>query len=328
MGREAAVNSFDKAAAALAEDWRSNWDGKQIQRWAEALGQGLVQERQSEVEAYARGIRPNAPPNAPALLVIGMDGGRVQMREKDPTSGSRWREDKVATFTTYLAGDGTPEKPPQPLVTTHVGTMEKAEPFGKLVQVEAERRGLRQADTVLVLGDGGTWIDPLTQREHLCDQRIVDFHHAVEHLYEAARAALGRESPAATALAEQMKSWLHDGPLDRVVDTLRAHAKRVGPPRTDDECEHPRRVLAKAVEYFEKHRAHMDYPRYRKKGWPIGSGVTESGVKQFNKRVKGTEQFWTTRGAESILALRGLWLSQDDRWSRYWTARPAYPKVA
>ena len=42
----------------------------------------------------------------------------------------------------------------------------------------------------------------------------------------------------------------------------------------------------------------MDYPRYRAKGWPVGSGVTEAGVKQFNKRVKGTEQFWTEEGVE------------------------------
>ena len=33
----------------------------------------------------------------------------------------------------------------------------------------------------------------------------------------------------------------------------------------------------------------MDYPTFRRKGWPIGSGVTESAVNQFNKRVKGTE---------------------------------------
>jgi hypothetical protein len=63
---------------------------------------------------------------------------------------------------------------------------------------------------------------------------------------------------------------------------------------------------------------------YRRRGWPIGSGETEAAVKQFNKRIKGTEQFWSTDGVEAILGLRGLWLSQDDRWSRYWENRPAY----
>jgi len=31
---------------------------------------------------------------------------------------------------------------------------------------------------------------------------------------------------------------------------------------------------------------------------------------------------------ESILSLRALWLSQDDRWARYWNTKPAYQKAA
>ena len=68
---------------------------------------------------------------------------------------SRWREDKVCAITSYLPGDGTPEHPPRPLVTTYEATMEKTEAFGRLVRLEAERRGLHQAQTVLVMGDGG-----------------------------------------------------------------------------------------------------------------------------------------------------------------------------
>ena len=47
-------------------------------------------------------------------------------------------------------------------------------------------------------------------------------------------------------------------------------------------------------------------------------------MKQFNKRVKGTEQFWSEAGVETILSLRGTWISQDERWERYWATRPAY----
>jgi len=211
--------------------------------------------------------------------------------------------------------------------------MEKTETFGKLVHVEAERRGMRQASTVLVMGDGGNWIDPLSARERLHDRRIVDFYHAVEHLHEAARAALGKDTPEALALARELKDALWDGRLDEVIATLQTHAERLGAPQP---CDGPpgtreagaRRVLANNVEYFQRHRHHMDYPTFRRKGWPIGSGVTESAVKQFNKRVKGTEQFWSVPGVETILSLRALWLSQDGRWERYWNTRPAYSKAA
>src|SRR3989304_4569192 len=260
VAREGALHSFDQAALALNEDWGTHLDGKQIQRWAEAMGRVVVRRREQEVEAYEQGHRPASPVNASALLVIGMDGGRVQTREKQGENGSRGREDRVSVIPSYLPGDGTPDHPPTPLVTTYVATMEKTEAFGKLVHVEAERRGMRQAATVLVMGDGGNWIDPL--------------------------------------------------------------------PAPGEGGAHPRRGLASNVGYFQTHRHHMDYPTFRRKGWPIGSGVTESAVKQFNKRVKGTEQFWSMPGVESILSLRALWLSQDGRGERYWNTRPAYSKAA
>jgi hypothetical protein len=328
VAREGVLQAFDRAARALNEDWGTHLDGKQVQRWAEGLGAVLTAAREAEVRAFEQGQRPASPANAPALLVIGLDGGRVPTREKSGENGSRWLEDKVGALTSYQPGDGTPAHPPTPLVTTYVATMGATEAFGKLLHVEAERRGLRQATTVLVLGDGGNWIDPLSQREHLHDQRIVDYYHAAEHLYEAARAALGRDTPEAAALAHQLKDALWDGQVEQVIATLKVQAERLGPPQAADGPEHPRRVLANNVGYFQTHRRHMDYPTYRRKGWPIGSGVTESAVKQFNKRVKGTEQFWSLAGVEAILALRGLWLSQDDRWRRYWDARPGYAKTA
>jgi hypothetical protein len=322
------LHSFDQAALALNEDWGTHLDGKQIQRWAEAIGGVVVRERELQVQAYEQGRRPESPANGPALLVIGMDGGRVQTREKAGENGSRWREDKVGALTSYLPGDGTPEHPPQPLVTTYVATMEKTEVFGKLVHVEAERRGMHQAATVLVMGDGGNWIDPLSERERLHDRRIVDYYHAAEHLHEAARAALGKDTAEAATLAGQLKGALWNGELDALLATLRTHGERLGAPQPGDGPDHPRRVLANNVNYFAAHRHHMDYPTFRRKGWPIGSGVTESAVKQFNKRVKGTEQFWSVPGVETILALRALWLSQDGRWDRYWNVRPAYAKAA
>ncbi len=192
-------------AQTLKQDWNlESLDGKQVQRWSEALGQTLVARRDAEVRAYREGRRPEAPAHPPQLLVLGVDGGRRQGREKDEATQSRWREEKVLTATTFLPGngkEGQEEVKPKPLVTT---------------------------------------------------------------------------------------------------------------------------VLAQNVGYFTKHKEHMRYPEYRAKGWPIGSGITEAGVRQFNKRIKGTEQFWSEQGIEAILALRGQWVSQDQRWERYWSNRPAY----
>lgn len=325
--RESAQKTFDDAARSLNIDWAMTLDGKQLQRWSEALGRGLVKERDRQSQAYREGCYPQGPANAPQLLVIGMDGGRFQGREKNPDTDSRWKEDKVLTVSSYIPGDDGRDRKPAPLVRTHLATSRDAHDFGVMARVEAERRGYRQAEVVIAMGDGGNWIDPLLDREFRVTARIIDWYHASEHLWDCAKAVHGPQTPATSAMAEELEAWLWDGKVARVIQALSAHATRLGgEPQAADPAQHPRRVLHQNVGYFTRHQAHMDYPRYRANGWPIGSGETEASVKQFNKRVKGTEQFWTDAGIEPILSLRSAWISQDQRWQRYWENRPAYVK--
>lgn len=327
MAREAATQSFDNAARALNEDWGTSYDGKQIQRWAEKLGQTLVEHRQKQVEACERGERPAGPNNDPQLLVIGMDGGRVQGIEKNPDTQSRWKENKVLTISNCLKTAGE-DKPPTPLVSSYVATMGNAETFGPMARTEAERRGIRQAAEAVVIGDGGNWIDPLCEKHFPHCPRIIDYYHAAEHLHEVARAVHGGDGPRTTELADQLKGSLYDGQVDQVIERLKEHQQRVGPPGDHDGPAHPRRVLQQNLGYFTTHRTQMNYPEYRRRGWPIGSGVTEAGVKLMNKRVKGTEQFWRMKKVETILALRCLWLSEDQRWQHYWWGTRDQPKAA
>jgi hypothetical protein len=318
------VQAFETAARALRRDWSlQKLDARQVQRWSEALGRSVQRQRDSEVLAYQEGRRPQAPPNEPQLLVIGMDGGRWQSRQKDEKSGSRWREEKVLSVSSYIPGDGK-QNAPQPLVTTYVATAQDALAFGKLARVEAERRGLRGAQQVIGMGDGGNWLDPIFEREFRLLARIIDWCHASEHLWDCAKAIHGPQTPQTSAMAEQLEAWLWEGKVQKVIDSLRQHSKRLGEPVASDGPQHPRRILHQNVGYFSQHQQHMDYPQYRARGWPIGSGVTEAAVKQFNKRIKGTEQFWNEPGVETIISLRGLWISQDQRWDRYWENRPAY----
>jgi hypothetical protein len=316
VAREAATQSFDNAARALNIDWGTPFDGKQIQRWGEALGQTLVDARQKELNAFKKDVRPACKSNEHELLVIGMDGGRVQTREKSQETGSRWKEDKVLTITSCLKGDGQ-EKPPTKLLSTYVATMNDARAFSLLARMEAERRGIRNAVEVIGIHDGGNWIDPLWEERFSCHTRILDYYHAAEHLHAVARAVHPAENNA-NALAENLKTLLWEGKTELLLKTLGELSAQAGEPMESDPPAHPRIVLAKNLGYFQKHKTQVDYPAYRAKGWPIGSGITESGVKLFGKRVKGTEQFWTVHGAEAILALRSKWLSEDEESQYYW----------
>jgi hypothetical protein len=67
----------------------------------------------------------------------------------------------------------------------------------------------------------------------------------------------------------------------------------------------------------------MRYDEYRKAGLPITSSHMESTVKMFNRRVKGTEKFWSEEGAEAILQLRADHLSETEPLKTYWDNRQA-----
>jgi len=251
----------------------------------------------------------------------------VQTREKNEETGSRWKEDKVLTITSCLKGNGA-DRPPQKLLSTFMATMGDAKTFGQLARLEAEKRGIRKAVEVIGIHDGGNWIDPLWEEHFGAHPRILDYYHAAEHLHEVSRAAHPSDSNQAKRLAEQLVTLLWEGQIDLLLAQLRELSAEAGEPSAGDGPGHPRQVLRTNIGYFERHRDHTDYPTYRAKGWPIGSGITESGVKLFGKRVKGTEQFWSVSGAEAILALRSMWLSENEQATYYWLGHPPKARAA
>ena len=300
-----------------------------MRRWSEGLGRSVVARRDAEVRAYRAGRGPPGPPNAVPLLVIGMDGGRYQGREKDPDTGSRWREEKVLTVSSYLPGDG---KDPADGGRARRSWSRRTWRRRGRPRRSGRWRGWRPSGAgcgrpgqVIALGDGGNWIDPLLAAYFHVLARIIDWFHASEHLWDCAKAVVRRGHGRGGAVG-RAPGGAAVGRAGATGDRRNCRPGRgqLGPPGR------PTRPATRAgcwpttSRTSRRTRDHMNYPEYRRRGWPIGSGETEAAVKQFNKRVKGTEQFWSTDGVEAILGLRGLWLSQDDRWSRYWENRPAY----
>ncbi len=82
------------------------------------------------------------------------------------------------------------EKNQRPVISNrgYVATLEGKEKFQKELHSEALRRGLAQAQKVIVLGDGAAWIWNLADdRFKEADQRL-DLYHVYEHLESLGRA--------------------------------------------------------------------------------------------------------------------------------------------
>ena len=113
----------------------------------------------------------------------------------------------------------------------------------------------------------------MAAKHKLADVRIIDFHHASEHLDAVAKAVHGRDSSEAPVMWEYLRGLLYDGNVQQVITEITAESQRMGPPVTSDSPEHPRRVLQQNQGYFEKHKEHMRYDVYRKKGWSRRAGI-------------------------------------------------------
>ena len=106
-----------------------------------------------------------------------------------------------------------------------------------------------------------------------------------------------------------------------MIEALRVRQQELGLPEKDEE-ESPRCKVADALRYLQNQESRMHYDAYRRMGLPITSSHIESTIKQINRRVKGTEKFWSEGGAEALLQLAADYLSETDPLATFWRERP------
>lgn len=210
------------------------------------------------------------------------------------------------------------------LVRTAVAGMGDSEAFGWQAAAEVHRRGLDRAGRKACVCDGEhyNWSIFQMHLEPAGFVGILDFLHLLVYLYAAARAVAGKGAERTLAAWERYERWLRMAWAGKAAELLRElteAAEKLGPPPKDIDERDPRRVVADAVTYVTNNQGRMDYPRYRKLGLPTSSAPVESLIKQFNRRVKGSEKFWLKGGAEAVLQVRAAYLSEDGRADRYWS---------
>lgn len=191
-----------------------------------------------------------------------------------------------------------------------------AEELAQAVYLRAVQRGALQAHEVGVLGDGANWIwnQVALQFPPRQTTQIVDFYHASEYLWAAARAVWGVEAARTQAWSRQQCHTLkHEGPtaIQQALAALPVSAS-----------EPPEEVVA-ARTYFENQHPRMDYPRYVAAGWQIGSGSAESAVKQVvGVRLNQAGMRWNPAHAVAVAQVRAAILS--GHWDAFWeTYQPA-----
>lgn len=263
--------------------------------------------------------QPNPPPlflDPPKVMRLCREMERVRSA---PGAGADTETTKSAS---RLEEESLALERPQRLVRTAVATTESTEGFGWMVAAEATKRGFDPAPKKAIVGDGGNWIGPLAELHFPGWVQVLDFLHLLVHLYAAATAAYRGNAKEAWVRYEQWLQWAWSGRVKEVIAGLEGEAQRLGQPPRHARSDDPRRVVSLTLGYVRSNADRMDYARYRRDGLPITSAIVESLIKQFNARVKGTEKFWITGGAEAVLQVRAAYLSEDDRATTFHDRRP------
>jgi hypothetical protein len=86
-------------------------------------------------------------------------------------------------------------------------------------------------------------------------------------------------------------------------------------------------LRSKVLGYFVNNRERMQYDKYLAMGLPIGSGLIEETCKNLsNDRIERSGMRWSSDGAEAILKLRSVLLT--DQWNYFGDFRTEREKKA
>jgi hypothetical protein len=191
--------------------------------------------------------------------------------------------------------------------------------FAPVLAAAAWAWGFQGAARKAFVGDGSANHWRLQRRFFGSFVPILDFIHALSYVYAAATA--GRLRAAGWACYRRWIAWVWQGQVSRVIAALEERQAELGLPDKDEAETSPRPVVARALTYLRNQQDKMQYDEYRRQGLPLTSSLMESVVKQINRRVKGSEKFWSEEGAEALLQLRADQLSDDQPLEAFWQRR-------
>ena len=283
---------------------------KTVKRVTETVGKMALKVRDDWLESGGKGQNPLIPGKETLRglrVLIGVDGGkyreRTNKRGRIPKGRKRqgyrtdWREPKLLVIRA-IDDKGNVVRDLSPV---YDGTVEGADAIFNLLKAHLQARKIHEALEIVCVCDGAVWIwermGKMLLEMGIDSARVhyaVDYFHAVEHLTAVADGKRTWSRKKRTQWLNRMKALLMDGNIEAVIAELAKLARGRNA-----------RTVKREMLYFETNMERMRYNTLRNKNLPIGSGATESALRQVvNMRLKGVGKFWLRENAEMLLHLR------------------------
>jgi len=252
--------------------------------------------------------QPSVRPDAPDTLIVAADGCQAPQRDG-------WHEVKVSTLYAGESRCSTGSGRGKVLSKEYYATLDNSQMFGEALWQRACGWRVEQARRVVVMGDGAPWIWNLADLHFPGAIEIVDFYHAVEHLWDLGEGLWGdrHTSQATRSWVRRYRRRLKEGRVDLVLLAAGRSGQQVGEKLSAER----RKVVRQNMEYFRRNASRMRYGRFRQMKLPIGTGMVEGACKHVvQSRFKRPGARWSRFGLKSMLALKLARL--NDRWEALW----------
>ena len=254
------------------------------------------------------------------ILVVEADGKGVPMKKEAPveqikrlTKGQKRDKKKMAWVGVVYTTEprrGEPDDP-APVGKEVFAELEQRETFAQELFARAQAREATVKKKAF-LGDGQRDLWEFRKQYFPGYEEVLDWMHASEYLWKAAYLFLPESSPEAHAWVDRQQKRFREGEVQKVIREIQRLA-RDGTIRGRARREEAGKIVA----YYQSNRKRMRYDRYRRRGLPIGTGAVEGTCRYLVKdRMERSGMRWTVKGAQAILTLRGIYVS--DHWARYW----------
>lgn len=244
------------------------------------------------------------PRNRNGILYLEADGAALNTRTRD-TEGSTWRENKLgivfSSDNIYYWSGNDGKRHHQIRGREYISYIGSVSEFKKHFLACALRNGYGNYRQTILLSDGAQWISGMAQELFPDAQHILDLFHLKENVYTFAKAKFKQDASKYVDWAEQICKKLEDGKWKEVL-------KELDP---DESYEN----TVKLYGYIDNNKNHIDYPRYKEKGWFVGSGAIESGNKiVVQKRMKQSGMRWNPETAQYLVTLCSK--KESGRWDK------------
>jgi len=205
-----------------------------------------------------------------------------------------------------------------------IADIEHAESFGLAVYTKVHAYNLHTLERKAYLGDGDRKLWTMFEDNFRAEEwtPILDFVHAVEYAYDAAKILSATERQCWAIYIDYITHLWQGRPLT-VIRRLNKATAELDSCKKNKSKEALSKIdtLKSIARYFQNNFSKMDYPTYRINGLPISSCHVESLIKQFNMRIKSSEKFWNKTSVKGVLKIKSSLLSNDSSWDMFWNNR-------